>query len=150
MKKLKVIFALVFFIILIQSCNKHDDCATILPAYPYLFVKLVDVDGNNLIENGTIDPNEIVVLSDGNFRVNTPDGSDSDLDYTLELFIPSELTFQYVLQLNDTETITMDFTSEINESDCFTIYVPTGAIYNNQALELSELYQNIFLTEIEL
>ena len=80
-----------------------------------------------------------------------PDSEIREFDNTIELFIPNESTFQYVIKLNDTETVTLDFLAELTKIPCnITYYTPTGVVYNTQNLELREGSSLEFITDIEL
>ena len=54
---------------LLLSCSNNDDdgidCSLFDPAFPELYIRLVDETGTNLIDNGTIDPDNITI--EGNF-----------------------------------------------------------------------------------
>lgn len=122
-----------------------------------LYTLLVDINGNNLIENETVDPNEITLQSGLGFRFNPPNefaNSDSDrkeFDNTIALFIPNESSFQYVIKLTDTDVIRLDFSAELSKIPCnITYYIPTSVVYNSQHLEFREVLSFEFLTDIKL
>ncbi|QYA26919.1 hypothetical protein G3I01_15920 [Gramella sp. MT6] len=98
--------------ILISSCSNNDDdgidCSIFDPAILELYIRLVDENGDNLIENGTIDPENITVegdFSNPGFRYIPPNEfaePDADIrkyDNTLFLFIPNQPKFEYTIFL---------------------------------------------------
>ena len=97
---------------MLSNCSENDggiDCALFDPGFPSLYVRLIDQNGDNLIGNGTIDPNEIILLKGLGYRYNPPNEfavPDSDIrkfDNTIKLYIPNESTFQYIIKLNETD-----------------------------------------------
>jgi len=161
---MKVIFTIILIGLLFSSCSDDDnggiDCALFDPAFPSLSIRIVDDTGANLIENGTINPNDITV--EGNFSgagfqfipVNefvNPDADIREFDNTLRLFIPNEPTFQYTINLNDMDSIDIDFTAELTRIPCdISYFKPNGSVYNNETFELSEFFLLQFLVIIEL
>jgi len=154
---------LVFLIIglLLFNCSSDEDtgidCALFDPAFPSLHIKLVDTNGNNLIENGTVDPNEIILQNGLGFRFNPPNEfavPDADIrmfDNTINLGIPNASTFEYLIQISDTGVITLDFSAELTRIPCdVTYFVPNRVVFDNQPLELREVFPLDFLIELEL
>ncbi|CDF79485.1 conserved hypothetical protein [Formosa agariphila KMM 3901] len=163
MKKICVLFLIG---ILMSSCSDDDkeciDCALFDPAFPDLYIRLVDETGINIIENGTIDPKDITVegnFSNPNFYYMPPNEyvePDADIrvyDNTLLLYIPRASAFEYTLHLNDSTAIVLEFEADYTEIPCnISYYNTTQLIYNNQNIE-SELGASntlTFLAEIEL
>jgi hypothetical protein len=66
---MKKIFTFILIGLLFSICSNEDndgiDCELFDPAYPSLYIRIVDDTGANLIENKTIDSNNINV--EGNF-----------------------------------------------------------------------------------
>ncbi|MDT0684951.1 hypothetical protein [Autumnicola psychrophila] len=153
--------SLMIFGILLISCSNEDDEGIDCPlqfdmAFPALYIKLIDSNGNNLIENGMIDPSEIVIQQGEGFRFNpanediNPTSEIREFDNTIQLYIQEELA-EYVIQLNENETIALKFTAEYTEIPCGgNYYIPTGVAYNNQTIELREFYYLFYLVEVEL
>jgi hypothetical protein len=160
----KLIFLLIMIPIWIGCSNNNDDdgidCALFDPALPSLFIRIVDSTGANLIENGTIDPDNLSVegrFSGAGFQFipanefANPDADIRELDNSISLFIPYEPTFQYIIHLDDMETIKVDFTAELTRIPCdITYYKPIEGVFNNEALELTQISSLQFLAIIEL
>ena len=111
----------------------------------------------SLVDHSSLSWKEITLQNGLGFRFNppnefaNPDSEIREFDNTIELFIPNESTFQYVIKLNDTETVTLDFLAELTKIPCnITYYTPTGVVYNTQNLELREGSSLEFITDIEL
>ena len=145
--------------LLLSNCSNQDDigCDIFDPATPFLAIKLVDSNGINLIENGTIDPTEITLQSGLGLRflppndIADPNSPFAQFDNTIDLSIPDESTFQYMIDLNNTDVVSLDFTAERRDIECdITFYIPTKVMSDNQNLELREVSRLAFLVEIEL
>lgn len=158
MKKLLTIILIGF---LFSNCSNVDDevdCETYDPEFPSLYLKLVDSSGNNLIENGTLDPNNITLVRGESIRFNpasqfaVPDADIRIYDNTLLLSIPDEPNFEYVIQANETEIISLKYTAKKKTILCgLSYYIPTGVRRDNQLLELIQPFDDFpFLTEIVL
>ena len=118
MKNLKVKFAFFIFIILIQSCNKYDDCATILCVSNSTFIfELVNANGENLLSNGTIQTSDIKVI-------------DVDTQNTVEFYITNDSniiidaydlqigTNNHIVQVSEIDRFELLSTTERNISKC--------------------------------
>tara|TARA_R110001583_G_scaffold132337_1_gene284304 strand:- start:42 stop:524 length:483 start_codon:yes stop_codon:yes gene_type:complete len=149
---------------LLLSCSNNDDdgidCSLFDPAFPELYIRLVDETGTNLIDNGTIDPDNITIegnFSNADFRFipanefANPDAEIREFDNTLLLYIPNESTFRYTVNLDDTDSVDIDFTAELTRIPCnISYFIPNGVEYNNVTLELTEVSSLQFLAVIEL
>ena len=116
---------------LLLSCSNNDDdgidCSLFDPAFPELYIRLVDETGTNLIDNGTIDPDNITI--EGNFSIR-------EFDNTLLLYIPNESTFRYTVNLDDTDSVDIDFTAELTRIPCnISYFTPNGVEYNNVTID---------------
>ncbi len=162
MKKLLTLFLIG---ILLTSCSSdHDNgvyCPLFDPVFPELYIRLVDETGANLIENGTIDPENITVegdFSNPDFQYiptnefEEPDADIRKYDNTLYLFIAKESNFEYTINLDDSTSIILNFDAKFTELPCGVSYfIPTKLTYNNQNVESenAETDELIFLAEIE-
>ena len=163
MKKLLTLFLIG---ILLTSCSNDDDngidCSLFDPAFPELYIRLVAETGANLIENGTIDPENITVegdFSNPGFRYippsefGEPDAEIRKYDNTLFLFIANESNFEYTINLDDSISIILNFEARFAELPCeVSYYIPTKLTYNNQNIESENAESNelTFLAEIQL
>src|SRR5690554_2358824 len=137
MKKLLTLFLIG---ILFTSCSNDDDngidCSLFDPAFPELYIRLVDETGANLIENGTFDPEYI-----------------RKYDNTIYLFIPNESNFEYTINLDNSTSIILNLEARFAELPCGVSYfIPTKLTYNDQNVESenAETDELIFLAEIEI
>lgn len=160
---MKKIFRLILLVLLFSNCSNDDvgiDCALFDPAFPNLYLRIVDNTGANLIENGTIDPNNITVEGDfsgAGFRFipadefANPDSEIREFDNTLNLFIPYESTFQYSINLDDYETINVNFKAEHTKIPCdLSYYKPIEAEFKDDKLELKEIPPLQYIVVVEL
>ena len=160
---MKKIFTIILIGLLFTSCGNDDDgidCALFDPAFSVLYIRIVDNSGNNLIENGTIHPNDISV--DGDFsgasfqfipadELSSPDATVREFDNTIRLFIPDQPTFQYTIRFNEAHVINIDFTAELTRIPCnLSYFTPNRGIYNDEALELTEVSSLQVLAIIEI
>ncbi len=156
---MKKLLTIILIGLLFSNCSEdfEVDCETYDPAFPTLRLKLVDPSGNNLIANGTFDPDEITLVRGESIRFlppsqfALPEASIRVYDNTLKLSIPKQSSFEYVIQLNETEIISLRYTAKEKKLLCnITCFVPTGVSQDNTPLELLEPFEQSFLTEIVL
>ena len=162
---MKKLFLLVTVTVLIGCSNDDDDdqgidCALFDPGFPSLFIRIVDSTGTNLIENGTIDPDNISVEADfpgGDFQFvpanenARPDSEIRELDNTIFIRIPNESTFQYTIHLSSTDDIRVEFSAEFTRIPCNLFYfTPNEGVFKDETFELKELSSLQFLAILEL
>jgi hypothetical protein len=161
---MKKILTLLLIGILLTNCSSDDDngidCSLFDPAFPELYIRLVDETGANLIENGTFDPENITVegnFANPGFRFIPPSEYDDvyirKYDNTLFLFIANESKFEYTINLDESTSIILNFDSRFAELPCEVSYfIPTKLIYNNQNIESENAETNelTFLAEIQI
>lgn len=161
---MKKLYLLVILMPLLISCSNNDDdgvdCSLYDPAFPSLFLKMVDEAGNNLIENGTIDPNAMTIEGDfegAGFRwipadkFANPDSEIRAFDNTIQLFIPNRAAFQYAVNLITKNSIILNFSSEVIQLPCEVSYSkPIKVSFNNKTLDIKEILSDHFLVVIVL
>lgn len=157
--KTPLLFLLSF--LLLTSCSVDDDgidCALYDPMFPTLFVKFVNESGENLIENGTLDPEQISIETDflhGSFIFHpendfaNPDAELRVFDNTMELYIPRETNFHYTISFEETEIASLDFTAKETAIACgISYFIPIKAESEGNILEIQEFSGLRFLVEV--
>lgn len=157
----KKISVLLLALAIMLSCSKDEvDCSLFDPLFPELSVRLVDENGINLIENGTINPDSISIAADFNnpYFIFTPvnhypssSNRMNEFDNSLVLRIAQRPSFKYTLNLNDTLSVDIDFVAELRKLPCgVDFYEPEGVKIKNEVIELREVNDLQFLAIIEL
>lgn len=160
---MKKIYLLLLAVPLWTSCSEDNngiDCELFDPAFPSLYLELVDAEGANLFKNGTFDPENIRVEGDfpnAGFSFNPPREfavSEADirkLDNTIQLLIPNESSFQYTIHISETNSIQISFFAELTQIPCdLSYYLPLNGTFNDLNFELIEVPPLQFLGVIEL
>lgn len=155
----KRILVVVLGLVLMISCkssNEDVNCLTFDAEAPQLFVRIIDAEGTNLIENGTIDSTSMNIegdFLDASFQFVPANqfGDFSEFDNSLALFIPNESTFQYTINIDNFETVVLDFNAELIRLPCdISFFEPFSANFNTKELELELFEPHQFLVVIEL
>ncbi len=113
--------------------------------YPEFFLRFVDASGVNLLENGSIDPENIVIEDDSGDPVSvfyTPEDENYSeaLYYSLIVTMPRDSeTLQGHISIDGFESVEVTFRAEQVGSPCFYYKVPIGASANGEDLEQIEL-----------
>lgn len=157
---------LLFFAIctILSSCTNDDeneiDCRLFDPVFPSLYVSLIDENGENLFENGTINPDSLRVT--GNFEgagfdfnpaneFAVPDADIRKLDNTIGLAVPNLETFQHTIFWSQNDSIVVDVTGELTKIPCNISYItPMNATYKGAQITLTEVPSLQFLLVLEL
>ena len=160
---MKKVFVIIIIGFLFPSCTSDDDgidCEIFDPAFPSLFIRIVDATGANLIENENIDPNNITVEGDfpnAGFQFipasvfAVPDADIKEFDNSLTLSIPNESSFHYTIYLDGFEAIDLDFEAELTRIPCdITYFIPSSVTFKEETIELTEMSSLQFLVIIEL
>lgn len=161
---MKKIVRLLVMVLLFLSCSNGDDdgidCALFDPGFPSLYIRIVNSTGDNLIGNGTIDPNDVKVEGDflgAGFQFippnefANPDADIREFDNTLKISIPNESKFQYTIHLDDITSIKVDFTAELTRIPCdITYFKPNNVTLDGETFELIELPSLQYLVVIAI
>ncbi len=113
MKKLKVRFACLIFLILTQSC-KEDECSNVLCIGNSTFrFELVNTNGENLLSNGTIQISDIMVIN-------------LDTQSTVEFAMINENSND-LIEINsiDLSLGTINYIIQVSEIDIFGLLITT-------------------------
>ena len=123
------------FIFLSTACNNDDDidCALFDPIIQQIFIELVDEEGNNLIENGTFDRDEISVrFNDFVFTGVVFDSEGIENLITLTLF-GSNGDNTFFIDLSNTETdIMVTNLTQISETCGVSFFELNSITYNGE------------------
>ena len=114
MKKL-ILLVLGFGVIISCYEKENINCLTFEIERPQLFIKIINNEGVNLIENGTINSTNITIEENSSNISFTfiPEGQFGDFnefDNSIALTVPNESDFRYTVAINNFETIVIDRT----------------------------------------
>lgn len=133
------------------SCN-NTDCITDDPIFRSLFVKLVDSDGNNLIENGTFNSEAIIYqFSDATYTgvvFNDVQGLENLIIINLR---GPELSHSYEIQLSESQIDILELSLlEIDKDDpCgFSYFIPEDASYNGIDQMIEDFGDDFLITVV--
>ncbi|WBL25578.1 hypothetical protein [Zunongwangia sp. HGR-M22] len=147
-----------YLLIFLVGCAGDDDAETecssrglLLDSYyaPECLIRLVDASGENLLENGSIDPETLTIESDlGNpefiyipeIEYAEPNSILSETQYSLGVFLLGNMeTFQYQISIDGYETVDLVIQTEQIEEPCYSYIIPVGASVNGEVLEEIEI-----------
>jgi hypothetical protein len=151
---MKYLYVIVCFLCL-TSCKNDDkediDCALFDPAISSLFIKLVDSDGNNLIENETYKADDITVLFNNYTTTNVVFKDIPELNNLIALNIHGENgnnTFKIKLSENEIDTLILNLKAE--SSICnWTFFKLNSATYNGIVQTLEDFNGDYLITIIK-
>lgn len=134
-------FLTILFFCLLFSCETEQPQACPVVVVPDLLLSLVNDDGENLLENGTYDPEEITVTAGGITYMPNVTDVDSLYQNLINIRIKGvEGVNELLIRLSDTEVdmLTLDLEEHINESACgiYTSFTIIQAIYNDEVKEV--------------
>ena len=149
---------------IVLSCSDDNepeiDCRLFDPAFPSLFISLVDVNGANLFENGTIDSDSLRVTGDfegAGFVFNpanefaVPDAENRKLDNTIGLAVPNLATFEHTIFWSQNDSIVVGVTGALTRIPCnISYFTPVNASYEGSQITLTEVPPLQFLVVLEL
>lgn len=125
---------------LVASCKQEDDeldCSLVDCAFQSFSIELIDMDGTNLLANGTYDKSTIIVSKDGN-QVNSNLNTSEVLYFEV---LGDAGKNSYKIKLNDSETdiLELDLSGEnIRRGCCGPYYQINTILYNGVAQEIPQ------------
>lgn len=148
-------FSILFCFLCLFSCKNDDkediDCALFDPAISNLFIKLVDSNGNNLIENEIYKADDITILLNNYTATNVVFKNIPELNNLIALNIHGENgnnTFKIKLSENETDTLVLNLTLE--STICgFSFFKLNSATYNDKAQTIEDFNGNYLITVIK-
>lgn len=149
------VYHLLLALLILQSCKTNDDVICNFDPIPLknVFIKLVDTNGNNLIENNTYIKSDIQVTFNGFTNTNpffenipklknliavTATGNEGDNNYEIKL------------SSTKTDTLILNLTENIlgSESCPYSIFTVNTANYNGITQNLEDFYSSDYLITV--
>ncbi|WBL22472.1 hypothetical protein [Zunongwangia sp. HRR-M8] len=163
---LRFLFLLVFLVGCASDDDGEIDCNfeanAFLDSYysPQFLLRLVDASGENLLENGSIDPETITIESDlGNpgfvyiseIEYAETNSIYSEIEYSLGVYmLGSKESFKYQISVEGFETVEVIIQAEQIEEPCYSYIIPVGASVNGEVLEEIEISETELLVILPL
>lgn len=148
-------FLLFIILCIIASCSKDEketiDCALFDPAISNLFIKLVDAEGNNLIENETYIADDITVLFNDYLYTNVVFNDVEGIENLITLNVignDGDNTIKIQLSSEETDTLILNLTAE-SEICGWTFFSINSAIYNDIILTIEDFNGNYLITAVK-
>ncbi|MGZ0015535.1 hypothetical protein [Yeosuana sp. AK3] len=148
-------FSLLVCFLCLFSCKNNDkediDCALFDPFIANLFVKLVDSEGNNLIENNTFIANNITILFNGNTFTNVVFTNVPGLENLMALNligVDGNNLFEIKLSDKETDTLIMNLTTESKVCG-LTFFKLNSVTYNETFQTLENFNGNYMITVVK-
>jgi len=148
-------FLLFIILCIMASCSKDEketiDCALFDPAISNLFIKLVDAEGNNLIENETYIADDITVLFNDYLYTNVVFNDVEGIENLITLNVigkDGDNTIKIQLSSEETDTLILNLTAE-SEICGWTFFSINSAIYNDIILTIEDFNGNYLITAVK-
>ncbi|NAY91901.1 hypothetical protein GTQ34_08225 [Muricauda sp. JGD-17] len=146
------------FLLVLVSCDDDNPCdgVTVDVLTQFLYVEILDVNGNNLIQNGTYSLDEVFTERNGNrfpAVIYTGEASfiDPSLQYKIEIGVVGDASSNniWTVDLSDDETDTLRMDLSILSQGCSgTFYQINEIEYNNEILPVQNLDENRFQVQV--
>ena len=163
---LRFLFLLVFLVGCAGDDEEEIECSleknALLDSYysPQFLIRLVDASGENLLENGSIDPEIITIQSaSGNSDfVYIPEIENtatntiaSEIQYSLGVFMAGgKETYKYQISVEGFETTDLVIRAEQIEEPCYSYIIPISASINGEVLAQIEVSETELLVILPL
>ncbi|GGG23795.1 hypothetical protein GCM10011344_25720 [Dokdonia pacifica] len=154
MKRISLYILLSFFLF---SCANDDNepeiaCDLIDAISSNLFIELVNAEGENLIENGTYNPNNITIDFNGNTFTGVITGVEGIQNFVTVGVSGNngDNTFEISLSDMETDTLVLDLTRMETEGPCAQfVFQLNSAIYNGVSRELQDFGGDFLITIVK-
>lgn len=150
---MKTIGTLLCFLILFSCKDDKDeiDCSLFDPANPNLYIKLLDSNGNNLIENNTYKPNEITVSFNGQTITNVVFTTVKGLENLITLNVMgTEGNNQFDIKLSNSETDVLIMNLSLISQKCgWKFYKLNSVTYNDEIVSIKDESGNYSITVVK-
>jgi hypothetical protein len=148
-------FLLLFCYISLFSCKNDDepeiDCALYDPFIRSLFIKLIDSEGQNLIENNTYMADDITVLFNGYTYTNVVFNDVQGIENLITLSvigIDGDNTLKIKLSEEITDTLILNLTAD-SQVCGWTFFTLNSATYNGVLQQLEDFNGNHLITVLK-
>ena len=145
--------SIIICVLCLTSCkNKEEiDCALFDPAISNLFIKLIDAEGNNLIENETYIADDITVLFNESTYTNVIYNDVQGIENLIVLNligINGDNTIKINLSNDITDTLILNLTTE-SEVCGWTFFTLYSATYNDEIKTIEDFNGNYLITVLK-
>lgn len=147
--------SIIICVLCLTSCKNNDkeeiDCALFDPAISNLFIKLIDAEGNNLIENETYIADDITVLFNESTYTNVVYNDVQGIENLIVLNligINGDNTIKINLSNNITDTLILNLTTE-SEVCGWTFFTLNSATYNDEIKTIEDFNGNYLITVLK-
>lgn len=150
---MKTIVTLLCFLILFSCKDDKDeiDCSLIDIQVKMFLIKVVDSEGNNLIEDETYIANDISIIYNNNTITNVVIKNFEDYKNLIGLNIfgvEGENTF--IIKLSEEEMDTLVLNLSFKEAYCgLRFYTLNSATYNNKSITFEDFHGNYLITVVK-
>ena len=145
------LFSFLLCLVLLYSCSSDDDLVCSINSNN-IFVKLVDNEGNNLIENETYLADEIVVRFNAAYEfTNVVFNEVEGLENLIAINIFGEQgnnTFEIQLSDSETDTLILNLNKEIIDGPCGNVYYILNSVTYNGNDEIPEDFDGDYLITV--
>ncbi|WP_299674236.1 hypothetical protein [uncultured Dokdonia sp.] len=142
--------------ILLFSCNSDDSetiCNPTLVIESILFIELVNTEGENLIENGIYNPDDITIGFNGNIFTGVVFTGVQGVENVIVLNVFGEEgdnTFDINLSDTETDTLILNISKEEISDPCIQLVITVNeVIYNGESKELQDFEGGFLITVVK-